>query len=194
MANSHNDQRRLAPSTIIPPPPRTVPTLLIAKWRAARNSRTGSQYCTDEHIYRLAIKPEDPIVVGRRVKILALSPIAFHKPATPTNLFETYDPHIVGEVVDIWRKDERVWWARVENLCRRNRVVVADIEFTQTLNAEQTEVDEEPRPSKRRRTTRDAEATNEPEDGLEPLAYVKPMLCWKECIGDGCSLDDFDWA
>ncbi len=106
------------------------------------------------------------------------------------NLFETYDPHVVGDVVEIWRRDDRVWRARIENACRKNGVVAAELEFTHAAG-ERAEL-EHPRPTKRRRTA-STEETWEDDDGLDPIACIRPSRCWKECAGEGCRPDDYDW-
>ena len=53
------------------------------------------------HVYDIPIPPPQPLVVGLRVQLIALSPVAYHTPGLCVSAprYDTYDPQIEGVVV-----------------------------------------------------------------------------------------------
>ena len=53
------------------------------------------------HVYDIPIPPPQPLVVGLRVQLIALSPVAYHTPGLSVSAprYDTYDPQIEGAVV-----------------------------------------------------------------------------------------------
>ncbi|KAI0719516.1 hypothetical protein C8T65DRAFT_693184 [Cerioporus squamosus] len=164
------------------------------------------------HEYRLAIKPTEEIWPGRRIRLLALTQIAYYLPKVPIGQYDTYDPHVVGLVSDVTTRWEivpgsltrkRRTTVRVENECRGNAVVVVDLEIPEddgdmtrednvrhveaavrpTLPAERSERGGR-RGRKRRRRSSESQALN-----LDLLASIRPWPTWgRQCGGSGCYL------
>ncbi len=70
-------------------------------------------------------------MVGGDVRILATLPITYTAPEVPLGELDTYDPHIVGKVVELWRSDTDPGRARakITNACRRNSVREVEMEL-----------------------------------------------------------------
>ncbi len=117
------------PACRVPPPPRPKHLLLIAKWtgQSAITPRTKAKGL--KHTYELVIQPDEPTMIGRQVRILAISPITFYAPEAPINELDTYDPHIVGTIVESWRADNGRSRLRVMNECRSNKVREVEMEL-----------------------------------------------------------------
>ncbi len=129
-----------ASPSIPTPPPQTI-LLLFAKWTKlgvptpdVYDRRQGS------HVYKLAIRPTEPVTIGRRVRILALTPIAHHRPCVPIEQYDTHNPHVVGVVTEIERRDGRsdgvehakqdTMIVKIKNECRGNAVARVLLETT----------------------------------------------------------------
>ncbi len=83
------------------------------------------------HEYRLEVRPTEAVVVGRRVKVLALAPMAYVLPDVPPTQLDTYDPHVVGTVTSIKRIREsegeiatsaKTYEIKIKNNCQNNMV------------------------------------------------------------------------
>ncbi|TFK81646.1 hypothetical protein K466DRAFT_568889 [Polyporus arcularius HHB13444] len=88
------------PRSHIPPPPRPTSLLLLARWKESTHPSQRQSSEGQRHRYELAVLPDEPITVGRRVRVLAISPIAHCSPDVPPDQVDTYDPHIVGKEGD----------------------------------------------------------------------------------------------
>ena len=74
------------------------------------------------HHYEIPIRPHTPLRVGLRVKVMAISRVAYHAPSVVFPRYETYDPHVAGTiqgVVEVTR--DKVTFV-VENECAINPV------------------------------------------------------------------------
>ncbi len=88
----------------VPPPLPSSPLLLFARWTALADPSPDPLYDFlrwESHHYKLAIRPTEPITLGRRVRILAIVPITHHIPDTPSTQYDTYDTHVIGRVVEM---------------------------------------------------------------------------------------------
>ncbi len=133
------------------------------------------------HSYTLAIWPDEPIVVGKKVKILAATPIAYHLPDSPSNELDTYDPHVMGHVVEVRRMEDGVAVARIANGCRGNRVEEVELAFPSLLQ-------KGVRPERRAPGVVTVETKGE--EDLDPLVCIRPMLAVCECRGIKCWLKE----
>ncbi len=104
--------------------------VIYAWWKAYgdRHERTGATRA-HAHIYATRFKPSAPLDLGMRVKLVALAKDQTTTIATELGEYKPYDPHVVGDVVDI------VWsspgWVRatVANACRGNEVGWVEVEL-----------------------------------------------------------------
>ncbi|RDX46663.1 hypothetical protein OH76DRAFT_1420071 [Lentinus brumalis] len=163
-------------STLIPSPSRANPLLLIARWKGLLRPSSGVRL---RHAYTLTIWPDEPIVIGKTVKILAAAPISHHLPQSPPNQYDTYDPHIVGRVTAVWRLEDGVAVARIVNICGGNMVEEVELEFPYPLQ-------KGCRPERRASGKEIAETTAE--EALDPITCVRPMPAERECRGGDCFL------
>ncbi|RDX39613.1 hypothetical protein OH76DRAFT_1424182 [Lentinus brumalis] len=167
-------------SLYILPPPSPKHLLLVARWKGSLLPTHGKKAASVRHSYSLAVWPYEPIVIGRRVKILAASPVALHAPDTPLNELDTHDPHIVGRVREIWRMVDGVASARIENECTGSLVGEVVLEFPYALQ-------KGGRPE-RRVGDRESDAAMA-EDCLGVMACVRPARIERECLGRRCWLE-----
>ncbi|TFK88637.1 hypothetical protein K466DRAFT_564648 [Polyporus arcularius HHB13444] len=116
----------------IPPPAQPQHLTLYARWSGTGHP-TPMAYNGEggHHQYVLTIRPTEEIRVGRRVKILALTPIAYSQPNSPLSQYDTYDPHIVGRITSITRMEAEVEGEgkstaktiiKISNECQNNMV------------------------------------------------------------------------
>ncbi len=132
------------------------------------------------HAYSLVVWPYEPIIIGRRVRILAASPTAHHAPEVPPNELDTHDPHIVGRVLEVWRMEDGVAAARIANECTGNSVDEIMLEFPYALQ-------KGARPERR---TGDRESDSAmAEDCMGVMACVRPAPVERECLGRRCWLE-----
>ncbi|KAI0686480.1 hypothetical protein C8T65DRAFT_701071 [Cerioporus squamosus] len=117
------------PKTTIPPPHCTPHLLLAARWKGASRTSYGGAQGELKHVYDLTVMPDEPITIGRRVRILAVTPIAYALPQVPPDQLDTYDPHIVGRVAEITRLEDGHSCARVMNQCKGNAVTEVELEY-----------------------------------------------------------------
>ncbi len=164
----------------LPPPARPETLLLIAKWTGHTNTAPRGKRKDLKHLYRLAIRPDEPITIGRRVRILAIAPITYSVPDVPTNEYDTYDPHVTGVITAVWRSEDGAGNARVTNICRSNEVREVELHFP-------------PECGRARGAEGRAERANEsdtvPKDfkaDLDIIACIRPMPVWRECLGEMC--------
>ncbi len=121
------------PPLHLPPPQAPEHLLLFARWIGWRETKRGAACRRLKHAYSLAIRPEEPIATGRLVRILATSPHAYHAPNSPPEHMDTYDPHVVGEIVEVWETCNYEGRARIRNRCRGNDVEEVELEFPYRL-------------------------------------------------------------
>ncbi len=83
------------------------------------------------HRYTLVVRPDERVVTGRNIRLLATSPIAYSAPEVPAGELDTYDPHIVGRVMELRNVDGDPTRVRaiVKNICRRNSVREVEIDL-----------------------------------------------------------------
>ncbi len=169
------------PPDFIPPPRRSKFLLLIAKWTGWLDTSPDDEDGGQRHAYTLAIRPDEPIAVGRLVKILAVSQAARDTPKAPFDDYDTYEPHILGRVAEIWRDEEGLARAKITNGCEGNRVVEVELTFPQLLAA---------RPRSMGRATWKWSAAELVEMDLASPTRVRPALMERPCTGAGCWLDE----
>ncbi len=167
------------PSSTIPPPAPPETLLLIARWIGWLEKTPDDGFRGLRHAYVLAVRPDELIATGRIVRLLAVSSFPPYAPASPIKDIETYDPHFVGRVEEIWSTGSGKAQARVRNLCRGNRVMEVVLEFPQLLSART-------RPT--RRAPEKWSAVEAEEMGLASLTCVRPSLMRYHCEGGNCWL------
>lgn len=101
---------------------------LYGRWREYGEPKpTAGAPVGKTHTYTLAMKPERPLEMGMKVRIVALYPKTYCSPEDallPTGgpeEYAAYDPHLVG-TIDVNRAVEGKVVVRMENLCRANPV------------------------------------------------------------------------
>ncbi len=169
--------------TLFKPPRRPEYLLLIAKWKGLLHPAYG--YAGGPwlgHAYDLAIWPDEPIVVGRRVRVLAATPTAFHIPGVPPNELDTHDPHVMGRIVEIWRMEDDVATARIVNECEGNMVDEVELHFPLLLRRSGWT---KPQGSRQEMT----EAEELADSMLRPITCVRPTKMAEECYGQNCWLE-----
>ncbi|TFK86327.1 hypothetical protein K466DRAFT_566056 [Polyporus arcularius HHB13444] len=90
---------------------------------------TPEDFIRKTHVYLVTIPPSAPLAVGKRVRVLAMSPARWCCPDADVDLLEAYDAHVVGRISKVlgWRGD---WVAlEVENECRVSAVRKARLEI-----------------------------------------------------------------
>ncbi len=162
-----NNHHHHSPIAKIPLPSCSSPQTLYVKW-TGYGDPLPKTYENDRgtHCYRLAVQATEPIRVGRRVKLLALTPIIHYAHDVPPNEYDTHDVHVVGRVLEIGeRKEGRrpgttagmiTSTARIQNECRGNMVETVQLEIVED-NGECGE------PSRRDRRSR--KRKRDPEEG-----------------------------
>ncbi|TFK81823.1 hypothetical protein K466DRAFT_568791 [Polyporus arcularius HHB13444] len=167
----------------IPPPTRPASLLLIARWKGLHETGPKQGTKAIQHRYELVVRPEEPIIVGRCVRILATSPIAYSAPDTPTNELDTYDPHVVGRVVEIWRLDEdrTKARARITNVCRRNNIRVVELDLPLAFSGLGATAGRGEHASSTEGLGESGTA-----DDLRIPACIRPAPVWRECLGEIC--------
>lgn len=96
---------------------------LYARWKKCRHP-SGNPYTIVDatHSYDIPIRPKEPLQVGRRVRILALSRRAYTAPEIVFPRYDTYDPHVVGTIVAaVGRGDVSITY-EIANECPINPV------------------------------------------------------------------------
>ena len=97
----------MMPSRTHPPtaPAREEFTTVYAKWRGrlpvGRPNETPATFIDRYHI---VVTPSSPLSVGKKIKIHALSPVAYRIPENTTpqhGVYDTYDPQVCGRLVRI---------------------------------------------------------------------------------------------
>lgn len=199
------------PPTI--PPPQPSPTLILyARWTGQGNP-TPKVYDGEKgrHDYKLAMRLTERVEVGRRVKVLAISPIAFTLPDVPLGEYDTYDPHVVGTIESIERMEESgagkertppTMIIKIRNECRSNAVEGVDLRALEETLSEYGEVDEKERKSRKKRRRLEGgsacgmevsekygcwiEERGKPDPPpAELLASIRPWPIWNTCSCEG---------
>ncbi len=180
----HERAERPTPTRRIPPPPPSTPLILFAKWEAYGNASKAVRTSRKDlkHLYKLAVQPDEPIAVGRRVRILAVSPIAYCVPGTPLGQYDTYDPHIVGTVEEMWRAENGAVRAKVKNACKANTVREVEVE----LPHKTTKCREDWGTGLRDREADNGDFIDGGDQTLTPMACIRPMPTRRECLGNIC--------
>ncbi len=133
------------------------------------------------HSYELRIKPDGPVAVGDTIRILAVSPLAYHAPPKPLHEYDTYNPHIVGTIVDLRRTERGMGRMIILNQCRGSMVGEVEVSFPFL-------------PEILGRTAGKRERMELATEGVEtilvPLACVRPARIdvVTRCAGRDCSL------
>ncbi len=168
--------------------------MLLAQWIGTGNPAPRTYELQEgTHRYRLAIQPSERIELGRRVRILALTPIAYHMEDAPGSQYDTYEPHIVGVVSGMTLEcrvstegsgdsASSVVVMKIDNECRGSMVSGVDLEFSLDHGA----AARPERPGKRpRRGRRDADGGPRRSEGHSILlSCVRPR---PECKDRACS-------
>ena len=74
------------------------------------------------HHYEIPLKPESPLEVGQKIRLLALSRVAYHAPNVVFPRYETYDPHIAGTVTRVVEWGDETVVFEIANECSINPV------------------------------------------------------------------------
>ncbi|RDX43432.1 hypothetical protein OH76DRAFT_1421971 [Lentinus brumalis] len=100
------------------------PTLVYARWAGYAGGRTLPTRAQERtrHIYSTSIPPERPLRLGMRVRILATTPAWYSAPEEDPETYDTYDAHIVGEVIRVTGWKGRKIILEIRNECSINTV------------------------------------------------------------------------
>ncbi|RDX55484.1 hypothetical protein OH76DRAFT_1524771 [Lentinus brumalis] len=172
------------PRVIIPPPRQPLHLLLFARWKETKLPSRGRDRGEQRHVYTLAVIPDEPITTGKRVKILAVTPIAHCSPQTPPDQLDTYEPHIVGSVVGVKKTKEGRFRARIANTCSGNAVVEVELEFPNLTEARRR-IGRRPPPGAKEAGSKGWTCND---DELATLACLRPWPVQEECQGTRCCL------
>ena len=74
------------------------------------------------HHYEIPVRPESPLEVGQKIRILALSRVAYHAPNVVFPRYEAYDPHVAGTVTRVVEWGDETVVFEVANECGINPV------------------------------------------------------------------------
>ncbi|RDX46731.1 hypothetical protein OH76DRAFT_814507 [Lentinus brumalis] len=122
-----NSPRHASDSTTMP----TGTIDVYARWSKYDGAypTTPEDFIRKTHVYSVTIPPSAPLAVGKRIRVLAMSPARWCCPDADVDLLEAYDAHVVGRIRKVlgWRGD---WVAlEVENECRVSAVRKARLEI-----------------------------------------------------------------
>ncbi len=165
-----------------PPPVRPKSLLLVARWIGHTNATSGGKRRDLKHLYKLAVYPDEPVAVGRHVRILAIAPITYSTPDVPTNEFDTYDPHVTGVITDVWSLEDGTSCAKVTNACRCNGVREVELRFPRACGEEEWLE----RIAEGMDESTNVSDPNALKAGLGIMACIRPMPVWRECLGEIC--------
>ncbi|TFK93201.1 hypothetical protein K466DRAFT_581157 [Polyporus arcularius HHB13444] len=102
------------------------PLRLYARWmRQATLSLPTSVHPIVAHEYEMPIKPSQPLRVGLRVQLMALSPMVYRTllPCFTHPIYDVYDPQIEGEVDGVRVNEEvQIVYFAIRNERAQNRV------------------------------------------------------------------------
>ncbi len=96
---------------------------VYARWKECDPPGTTGRVAESKtHRYDIPITPPIPLQVGLRVRVLALSRVAYHAPSVVFPRYETYDPHVVGKIVSVAGRGEGAVTFELRNECDLNPV------------------------------------------------------------------------
>ena len=81
-----------------------APPTVFGRWIARDEVPSVVAHCPSLyqcHRYELVVLPQKPILVGERLKVVALTPAWYHDISAKKWMVETYDPHVIGTVAGI---------------------------------------------------------------------------------------------
>lgn len=152
---------------------------VYARWCRAEHLLERPRCCFPQmHYYAIPICPTEPLEIGRRVRILALSRTAFHKPNVVNPRYETYDPHVRGRVMEIVEAGEEAITFELDNQCDINPIKKVRLTIRWLQNITAVIPHEIPR------------AKNITHGHMAPLevnATVATPARWTECGAEGCN-------
>lgn len=111
---------------------------VYARWCSAEHLLERPRCCFPQmHYYAVPICPTEPLEVGRKVRILALSRTAYHTPNVVNPRYETYDPHVRGRVTEIVEAGEEAITFGLDNQCDINPIkkIRLTIRWVQNITA-----------------------------------------------------------
>ncbi len=103
---------------------------IYAWWTAFGDDHEKSgEERAQRHVYTTQLRPTAPIELGMSVRIIALAKDKGRRKETMLERYNPYEPHIVGTVVGITRKEPG--WVRItlRNECQGNEVGMVDVEI-----------------------------------------------------------------
>ncbi len=108
-----------------------TPIDLYARWGGfVENDPTDpEEFITKTHAYRVQIPPHIPLSLGIKIRVVALSPTRYCIPDAPADLYDMYDPHVIGDITRVmgWKGD--VVGLEVTNECKISPVRRARLEL-----------------------------------------------------------------
>ncbi|TFK80512.1 hypothetical protein K466DRAFT_569599 [Polyporus arcularius HHB13444] len=81
------------------------------------------------HVYSTTLKPTAPLDLGMSVRVVALAKGKKAEPGRTLVQYGAYDPHIVGTVTRMSRKQPGWWKVTIQNECGGNEVGIVDLEI-----------------------------------------------------------------
>ncbi|RDX53440.1 hypothetical protein OH76DRAFT_1416096 [Lentinus brumalis] len=80
---------------------------VLAKWTGYVEGmpKNRTEFLARTHAYQVVRRPLEPLELGTKVKVYAVTPKNFCSPEAPDGLLEAYDAHILGQITRVvgWR-------------------------------------------------------------------------------------------
>lgn len=97
--------------------------MVYARWVGAEHlPEKPRNHSPQMHHYVIPIKPMKPLQVGKEVRVMALSRVAFHTPNVVSPRYEVYDPHVRGKVAAVVGAGKGSITFELENECDINPI------------------------------------------------------------------------
>ncbi len=140
------------------------------------------------HVYELTTRPPRPLEIGTHVRIAATSPIVYHAPVDIYSIkrSDTYDPHIVGRIVDSSGLEGGGTVVGVKNECRKNVVHRAELIVPNLLAPWPARAS-----AKKRMWTTEETLPVDAEDAMEERIVIPAP---PECGAQACTLETYDYG
>ncbi|KAI0706265.1 hypothetical protein C8T65DRAFT_652160 [Cerioporus squamosus] len=101
----------------------TIPADIIdiyARWSKYDGAypMTPEEFIRKTHVYSVTIPPSAPLAIGKRVRVLAMSPARYRSPDAEVDVYESYDAHVVGRIRKVLGWKGNLVALEVDNECR----------------------------------------------------------------------------
>lgn len=106
-------------------------TPIFARWKGYEGGdpKNRREFVKRAHVYEVIQRPVEPLAVGMKVTIYAVSPATYCSSHAPEDQLEAYDAHIVGRIVRIVGWSGETVQLEVKNECWKNIVRRAQVDI-----------------------------------------------------------------